>query len=171
MGGVLRVSQVVQREVGRDDQRLAAAVTAVGEGVAREFCEKLLAGMFLDHGLERGHSHTLLGGLAVVVLLLYFEEGVVRVEIGAHPHLGARPVPTLMRAEHDVLLGVFPICGLIGAVRVSARILREITAASHLQQFLERFHVGDELRVHSVHQSDGRHFVERDGRHIFHNPC
>src|SRR5699024_3416521 len=29
MGGVLRVSQVVQREVGRDDQRLAAAVTAV----------------------------------------------------------------------------------------------------------------------------------------------
>ena len=29
MGGVLRVVQVVQREVGRDDQRLAAAVTAV----------------------------------------------------------------------------------------------------------------------------------------------
>ena len=29
MGGVLRVPQVVQREVGRDDQRLAAAVTAV----------------------------------------------------------------------------------------------------------------------------------------------
>ena len=29
MGGVLRVVQVVQRKVGRDDQRLAAAVTAV----------------------------------------------------------------------------------------------------------------------------------------------
>ena len=29
VGGVLRVPQVVQREVGRDDQRLAAAVTAV----------------------------------------------------------------------------------------------------------------------------------------------
>ena len=29
MGGVLRVPQVVQREVGRDNQRLAAAVTAV----------------------------------------------------------------------------------------------------------------------------------------------
>ena len=29
MGSVLRVPQVVQREVGRDDQRLAAAVTAV----------------------------------------------------------------------------------------------------------------------------------------------
>ena len=28
-GGVLRVVQAVQREVGRDDQRLAAAVTAV----------------------------------------------------------------------------------------------------------------------------------------------
>ena len=29
MGGVLRIPQVVQREVGRDDQRLAATVTAV----------------------------------------------------------------------------------------------------------------------------------------------
>ena len=29
MGGVLRIPQVVQREVGRDDQRLTAAVTAV----------------------------------------------------------------------------------------------------------------------------------------------
>ena len=29
MGGVLRVPQVVQREVGRHDQRLAAAVSAV----------------------------------------------------------------------------------------------------------------------------------------------
>ena len=29
MGGVLRVPQIVQREVGRDNQRLAAAVTVV----------------------------------------------------------------------------------------------------------------------------------------------
>ena len=31
MSGVLRIPQVVQREVGRDDQRLAAAVTAVNQ--------------------------------------------------------------------------------------------------------------------------------------------
>ena len=160
-GEPLRLGIVHQRDAV---EAVAECGLDVVEGISRPFHKELLARAVVHDGLHRGHGNAFLVGLSVVVLLFDLEKGVLRVQIGPDAHFRAGSVAAKVRSEHLVPFRPVPVGGLVGTDALAVGLLRVVTALRHTEQFHERGHIGHEFSVRPVHQPDGGHVFERNGR-------
>lgn len=133
------------------------------EGEVSMFLEELLALTLLQHRFERFDLDALFVGAAVVVFFLDFEEGVAAVDVSANAHFHSGPRIALMGLKHRAH-GVVEVGGGVGAKGNVIDALCVIVSVGHLEQLGEFIEIGNKLRVRTLHEAYGLHFVDRDGR-------
>ena len=142
----LQVGQLEPRLFGNEGTRLLG--------------QRLEAGIGLD-GATR-HLDTFLLGAAVVVLVLDFQEGIVRILVFTDTYLLTHLSARLMEVVHPVVGGV-QIDGVIRSRPLSVRALHIVVGRRDSKQRSQLGNGNDILGVDTVHQLDALHLFQPDG--------
>ena len=122
--------RLVEVDQGDAAELIAYGGTDFAEPKSGLLVEEVRASSLAHHVVERGHLDARLACGAVVVFLLDFEEGEVRVHVGAHSHFLSRLAPRLVLSKHGVRLRRIEISSGIGAHPLSVNLLC-IVATAH----------------------------------------
>ena len=106
----------------------------LAESVAGVFMEQLVT-IVVDEGVNPAHLDALLFRTAVIVFVLYLQERVATIEIGADTHFLTNETPVVMGKIH-LFVGCIEINRPVRVEPIVAVCLGIVFALSHLQQLL-----------------------------------